>query len=307
MDRAGREGRRWRPRGRRAAWVVGVLASGAAATLGVRALLPRGEPTYGLVAILGDVTRIGPGTPVTVAGRRVGSVVYLRVRESGEGPAGFVVHLRVATAAAPAIRRDSELRLARPGILGARALEIEPGTDTAPALRPGDTLRATPPVLPGAIAAQARELADGLRALAGDAAELRDRSEAAVASLEARVRRLEEVGAELDAAAAAYRAGPGRLPEVEGRVRHALTAMDSTLAAFGERGKVAGDSLAAAAGRAAELRARIAALADGWGAESGFPARMATDSALVRALREARAEFDSLLARVRRAPLELLE
>lgn len=86
-----------------------------------------------------------------LAGREVGEVraIYRRPRGPDGAPPLVVVDCFVAAAAAPQIRRNSEIFVATPSILGEAYLEVGPTRGPAgPGITDGDTLRGVdPPVL----------------------------------------------------------------------------------------------------------------------------------------------------------------
>ena len=288
---------------RRGLVILGIVAVLAGATLVIDSILPGGRAAYELVAILPGVTGVRPGTPVTVAGWRVGSVLVVRMHEEPGSRHAFALHLAIDRAAAPMIRADSRLGVSRPGLFGPPSLEIEPGSAGAPALEHGDTIRTRPPVLPGTIPDRVSRITTGLAGLTESLDTLRSLTGVSVVNYQELVTELGRLGVELDAVAAAYRDGAAAVPDVERLI--ALADQVSAVVASGRsRWSALGDSASGPLPRITELHRRLTTIADHLTNAGGFPARLAADSALQAALHSVRAQIDSLFAEISRNPLD---
>lgn len=97
---------------------------------------------YTLITLIEDSGGLIEGSPVTLAGQRIGqiqSVEFLPV-EARRDSANIIVHFSVNENVQTQIRRDSRGVLQTQGLLGDRYLNISPGSPGYATLQPGDTL-----------------------------------------------------------------------------------------------------------------------------------------------------------------------
>lgn len=97
---------------------------------------------YTLITLIEDSGGLIEGSPVTLAGQRIGqiqSVEFLPV-EARRDSANIIVHFSVNQNVQSQIRRDSRGVLQTQGLLGDRYLNISPGSPGYATLQPGDTL-----------------------------------------------------------------------------------------------------------------------------------------------------------------------
>lgn len=102
---------------------------------------------YPLVTLLENSGGLMTGSPVTLAGQRIGQVESLEfrpVQQRGEDDANIVVRLSVNRSVRDQIRRDSRATLQTQGLLGDRFVNISPGSAGFAPLEPGDTLISLP-------------------------------------------------------------------------------------------------------------------------------------------------------------------
>lgn len=103
---------------------------------------------YPLVTLLESSGGLMSGSPVTLAGQRVGQVDEIRflpVEERGD-TANIYVRLSINESVRPQIREDSRAVLQTQGLLGDRFVNISPGSPAFPPLEPGDTIESLPPL-----------------------------------------------------------------------------------------------------------------------------------------------------------------
>lgn len=101
---------------------------------------------YPLVTLLEGSGGMIAGSPVTLAGQRVGqveSVEFIPV-ETRRGGATVRVILSINEAVQPQIRADSRAMLQTQGLLGDRFVNISPGSPNYPVLQAGDTIASLP-------------------------------------------------------------------------------------------------------------------------------------------------------------------
>ena len=89
------------------------------------------------------------GSPVRVAGVKVGKVDQIRFFEPGhkfeEEPVSIGIRLLIDRRAQEMIRRDSKFYINMAGIIGEKYIEITPGSSQAPVLEDGETVRGIDP------------------------------------------------------------------------------------------------------------------------------------------------------------------
>lgn len=117
---------------------------------------------YELKALFPNTAGLSEGSPVTLAGQRVGQVERIEFIPMGRKTGGnhVVVTLSIAQDVQDQIREDSQGRLRTQGLLGDRFVDVAPGTPEARVLQPGDTLPTVPPPELEDILATAAEVLD---------------------------------------------------------------------------------------------------------------------------------------------------
>ncbi|HEX7117990.1 MAG TPA: MlaD family protein [Longimicrobiales bacterium] len=268
--------------------------------------------TYTIVGVLPAADAVDAGTPVWIAGRPVGDVtrVELLPRETTDGER-FAATLRIPTRYSRLVRRDSDLGLARPGLLGDPVVNLMPGSSAAPALAPGDTLVARVPPGLDQVRAAADTLRRALDSLAAEGRALRSRARARAPAVDATLAALRDAGDELDALTAAYRQGPladfladtaihASLDRIRAASDEIAARADARLARLRDPALAA--SLRRLRARAATLRARADTLRAMLDEPRGFLGRWRNDPALRDAMTAVRAQLDSLIAEARSEP-----
>jgi phospholipid/cholesterol/gamma-HCH transport system substrate-binding protein len=125
---------------------------------------------YELVTLFPNAAGLTEGSPVTLAGQRVGQVKRIDFipMEQKRGGNHVALTLAVAEEVQEQIREDSQARLRTQGLLGDRFVDVAPGTPAARVLQPGDTLPSVPPPeLEDVLATAAEVLADAQRVMRG--------------------------------------------------------------------------------------------------------------------------------------------
>jgi phospholipid/cholesterol/gamma-HCH transport system substrate-binding protein len=271
-----------------------------------------------IVATLPDAPRVTTGSPVWIAGKRVGTVSAIAFRERIDDPeARVAITLEIPRRLRDQLSAGSHVRLTSARMIGEPVIDIVPGPAGAPLLPAGDTL----------FGGQAYELGDVIdRLRVARAAFTRLGAEFAALSaspalrggrLDAVQRRFAAVGLELEGLRAATGRGTlGRLladpalgasiDALSARVTQLRTVLGDRV---GERSaeltdlRSAFDRLASDADSVAGGIARVQAAAD---AAAGTLPRFAADSAVTVALRRVRAQLDSLIQEVRSNPLRFV-
>lgn len=97
---------------------------------------------YTLYTLVESASGLQEGSPVHLAGQRVGQIDEIRFLPPTQRPGGanLLMALSVDEKVAQQIRRDSRATILSLGLLGDRYVNIEPGTPRTSVLMPGDTL-----------------------------------------------------------------------------------------------------------------------------------------------------------------------
>ena len=204
------------------ALVLAVLALGGFGVVQVARRHWQWQETFHARAAFATVAGIQVGDKVHVQGIDAGVVESIVPPPRPGGPVTLV--LRLDARLRPLVRADATARIAAQGVVGAKVVEVMPGTPEAPPLAEGGTLRAEPPV----------ELADLLRETRGALRRLDAVAKAAEAGL-----------GEINAIAATIRKGEGSLGKLvrddeayralvslSSRGERTLTDLDENLAAL---------------------------------------------------------------------------
>lgn len=103
---------------------------------------------YPLVTLLESSGGLIAGSPVTLAGQRVGQVASIEFLPVGErrDSATVIARLSVNESVQSQIRGDSRVILETQGLLGDRFVNISPGSPGFEPLEPGDTIPSLPPL-----------------------------------------------------------------------------------------------------------------------------------------------------------------
>lgn len=259
------------------------------------------------------------GTPVWVAGQRVGEVAAVDFRPLTTDTSGSVViTLRVREADAALIRRNSHIQVqSGTNIIGPMVVHVLGGTPDSPPVVAGDTLLAQSQADLAATASRLSEVADMARPILDDAKTV--------------MARLDDPRGTIGAFAGAHRSGRGPLSDMQAtmsgirsmragrerspgmsdvipRAREALARADSiqTLLASptSSYGRFRRDS---SLGRAiASVSRELTALRQTFDSAGGTIMRFREDSAVSMAVTAARAEMTLLFEDIRKRPLRYL-
>lgn len=268
---------------------------------------------FTLVGVFPEAHALEAGTPVWIAGRPAGSVTRVEMLRPGSaGQDRFAATLRVRSAYARLLRRDSELTIATRGLLSRPVVQLMPGSVASPPLAPGDTLVARRPVALRQLQARTDTVRRAIESLDADGRRLDARARAGWHTVQAAVDALGAAGDEFGELAVAFDqgtlgrfAGDGTLHASLARIRASAEEIgrrvDARLARV--RDPDLAEALARLAARADTIRAHAEALEAMLESESdGFLARWQADPALRQAFAAVRAQVDSLVAEARRAP-----
>lgn len=290
-------------------------------------LLRIGQESYRIVAVFPEAPRLRPGSPVWLAGRASGQVLDVdMLPPSADTLARIAAVIEIPEDARPYIRRDSELRLGSPRLIGEPVIQLDPGSSASPILREGDTIRATVSASPMVLLAQSRTLLPAFDSLMASVQELNRRMsrQGGPASRPSFERMQREVAAariefqrftqQMQTGPMGQFAGDAEVQASIGRIRAAMTELPRAFAQARERwaGTTAGATTEARAlgpgfrgvmDHVTELRAEIGRLQTMMAQQGGFAYRMAQDTALQKAIAGTQAQLDSLIAEVKRNPL----
>lgn len=283
---------------RRGSWILGLLAAASLVVFfadEVRQELTEGPALW----ITAEQTRgLAVGSPVWLAGHRVGRVASVRVRTAGPGTDHPVlVRAVIREADADRVRADASAVLEPPGLMEPTVLSIRPGSAGAPAWDFSDTLRADPSVTTAQLRrrlGRTRVALDTLRRAEERVLELASSGGGTLALLRSdhdlrlRLRRQTDRLARLYALAGSDSSDVGllsRSPETVARLTTPVAAADS-LAGRLER---AAGRWSALDRRLASLRERARRLRTLLGEARGSAGRFLHDDALRREMEELRA------------------
>lgn len=275
-------------------------------------ILERLRPTYTVVAVLREAPGVGPGSPVWVSGRPLGSVLevgLLAARTDSISRVGVLIKL--PTGLREQLRRDSRVRITAERMVGDPILDILPGSPAAPALRPGDTIYQAERYDAAEVTARARSfqlsLDSALAELGAVQAPLQSRLEAfqrVQQQLGRAQQEYERLMADVQASPALELLGGNGAGASLQRSRATLQQVLAAVTDLRERAESTGATGNARAlmASAGDLQRSLAELDSAMRRRGGTLDRMARDSALVDAMAAARLALDSLIADARRRP-----
>lgn len=125
---------------------------------------------YEIVTLVESAAGLMEGSPVTLAGQRIGQVseiefVPIQQRRADNN---VMMLLSVNQSVQEQIRTNSTATIRSQGLLGDKLVDLEPGTTDAPVLQPGDTLRYASSMDMDDLMASAAETMDSLRLMVTD-------------------------------------------------------------------------------------------------------------------------------------------
>lgn len=223
-------------------WKVGVfvfLALAALTFLVVRAGDFYMKPGYAVEIWFDSVQGIDNGTPVKLAGVKIGEVVAINAVRNNEGQTRALVTARIENDVE--IEIDSEVRITSSGLLGERYVDILPGKPGSPAIKPGSFMEGYPPVGLQKITEGGSRLidkfqltADSINSVVADpefkaaVKSTFDKASGTFGNAEVMTKNLNEASADLKEAANSAKIILARLRDGEGTVGRLLT--DDTIA-----------------------------------------------------------------------------
>ncbi|HET9986780.1 MAG TPA: MlaD family protein [Longimicrobiales bacterium] len=272
------------------------------------------RPSYNLTAVFATAPGLREGDDVWVAGVAAGKITRIELLPPRDTTARVAISLHLERRIQSQVRRDSKARLTTVHTLGAKVLEILPGSPRARVLHEGDTVYARPPLSQAEVADRARVLLTRMDSLGASISVLSGRASARLAQY-----------ARLGAQASAAQAELASLTNTwSGGAMAELLGTTGADGAFGRLGRSTGaiaDELAAAQDRfgrfsrqlgppqqrlgtdVAELQRRLrhlrSLIEQGGG---GTLPRFRSDSALIRAIHGVQIQLDSLVAETRKNP-----
>ena len=272
-------------------------------------------PTDRLYVQMPSAAGLRSGSAVWIAGQTAGEVKRIDVLPpSFDSTRRVTVRIEVGRRYREQIRRDSEARVTTTGLMGDAVLEISPGSATQPVIAPNDTLRFRLTGSPEAALARARSLHSSLQQLVAEARTVERDAQARSAQAKRLQTQLRTLGREFEQFTLAVQDGPLNTlsdPEFQQLVRDVGRTVGELRTAFAQAAQRARATGEAAAPTLRRLTARMdtintamqelqAGMTRGGG---GFLVRAQTDSAIIKALHDARMQLDSVVAETRRNPL----
>jgi hypothetical protein len=272
--------------------------------------------TYEIVAIVKDADGIVNGSAVWVGGKEVGTVSSVAFLPAGTDTlARIALTLELPRRLQPQVREDSRVRMTSARLIGARAVDIVPGSNEAQMLAAGDTLDQGTRMNVDMLTSRAKAVRLGfdtvfteMMALAPTAGLRLEDTRRAFAALDVAALEVRQLrGAIVASPGVALMADTAFTAALDRTRSHAIE-LPAMLARLRDGAGPATDVAAALSrlqARADSLSAQLDAIAALVGPNSSL-SRFQHDSALVRALNSARTELDSLIAEARRNPLRFV-
>lgn len=280
---------------------------------------------YTLVTLFPNAAGLDEGSPVTLAGQRVGQVERIDFIPMGRKTGGnhVVLTLAVAQEVRDQIREDSQARLRTQGLLGDRFVDVAPGTPEARVLQPGDTLPSVPPPELEDILATAAEVLDQTHVLVRSMYAITSRLERGEGTLGLLLTendlyvRLEAGAAQLETALREVNRMEGTLgrlirdPALYDQLDRAIARMDSigALLLHGEgtlglllRSDSLYRGLLATVGRADTALMGLSGMVNGVNGQQGALGRLLTDPALYDEMLRAVLDLQRLINDIRANP-----
>lgn len=272
------------------------------------------RPSYDLTAVFATAPGLREGDDVWVAGVVAGKITRIELVPPRDSNARVAAALHLERRIQSQVRRDSEARLTTVHILGAKVLEILPGSPRARVLQEGDTVYVRPPLLQAEVADRARVLLarmDTLRAsvdvLSGPARVRMAQYARLAAQASAAQAELASLTDTWSGGAMAELLGTTGADGAFGRLGHATGAIAAQLGTaqdrFGRFSRQLGPSQQRLGTDVAELQRRLrhlqSLIEQGGG---GTLPRFRSDSALIRAIHGVQIQLDSLVAESKKNP-----
>lgn len=293
--------------------MAGVIALGTVIFF-IPAWLKLLHPAIEVVAVMADAGALKKGAPVWIAGHEVGTVDLVDVRGLNVDSAErMAVHLRIPKKYAENIRQDSRVRITTQRMIGNPLVDVLPGSPTQPPIHDHDTIHAR---VGGTIAG----LLNKSVALTAEFHSMFIESGKFQKTAGRRARDLTRLNANFTATneqfhklMATLQTSPMRSltdPQWRTIMNHLMaTSKELREALHGatERARKANSdalpSLERLRARADTITAQVAALRALTNNGNGFMARAQKDSAIVKGIREAQVQLDSLMVESKRNPL----
>jgi phospholipid/cholesterol/gamma-HCH transport system substrate-binding protein len=283
---------------------------------------------YTLVTLLESSGGLMSGSPVTLAGQRVGQVdeiEFLPVAERNDS-ANIFVRLSINENVREQIRRDSRAVLQTQGLLGDRFVDISPGSAAAPALEPGDTILSLAPLDYESVLRSAATTMEHVQDVVGDLRGITDGLAQGRGTLGALLNdeilydRMTTATTELAGLLRAVNRSDGTMarvirdPELYHRMNSTLARLDSLGAAVmdgqGSLGRLINDDelytgLVGVVGRADSTLAGVEGFVAGASQAEGSLARLIEDPALYDELLKTIVDLQTLIQAIREDPSAL--
>lgn len=283
---------------------------------------------YPLVTLVESSGGLIAGSPVTLAGQRVGQVdaiEFLPVDERRDS-ANILVRLSVNQDVQSQIRTDSRAVLQTQGLLGDRFVDISPGSSAYQPLEPGDTIRSLPALDYESVLRTAATTMDEVEGVIVDLRTLTQRLASGEGTLGALLtddllyQRMTAATSELSGLLQGINRSDGTMariirdPELYHRMNSALARLDSlgavALGGQGSLGRMIHDDslyegLLGAVGRADSTLAGVEELLAGVSEGEGALQRMLEDPELYDQLLKTIVDLQSLIQSIREDPSAL--
>ena len=266
--------------------------------------------TYTLVAVFHNGAGLRKGTPIWLAGKKVGTVTKVAF-----GPyihdtlPNIAVTLRVPREQQALIRRDSDVRITTARAIGDPLIAISPGSLALPMLEENDTLVARPkPTLDDAFRAFGLMRA-AFDSLQKDKRQLLPLAAARQQQLARAMTGLGLAQVEFQTLTANFAAGSAQIlndPRLREHFAHLAATTKLLAPAFQQAGaRYTNPEMRAAFARVQTRSSALSAQLDSLAGilNNGTLSRFVRDSAIMKAMHQAQLELDSLMAETKRNPM----
>ena len=272
-------------------------------------------PMVTLHVLMPSAAGLRNGSLVWIAGQTVGEVEEIQVRPpDADSMERVLVSAQVERKHLEHIRHDSKPRITSFRMIGDPVLDITPGTPGRPELQENDTLRMRPVASPLAAMEHAKRLQASLQGLLAESRTLATQTRNHPARAGKLNAQLASAARELRAFTISVQEGPVNMlsdPELKRVVSSLGASIGELRRSFVQAAERARSARADAepalrrlAARADSISTQIATLQNAIAnSGGGLLVRAQTDTAIVKALHEAQAQMDSLIAETKRNPL----
>lgn len=270
-------------------------------------------PTDSLVVLMPSAAGLRPGAEVWIAGKPVGEVASIEVRPPDvDSLRRVAVRVQVQRRYLDHIRRDSQARVTSFRVIGDPVLDITPGSPAAAAIAAGDSLLMRASGSAAGTMARARSLHDNLQLLLADTRTLATPARERGRQLTSLLGHLDVTKREFEAFTEAMQSGPinvlsdPQFNRIMGSLGSTVSELQASFSRAAARARNARSEAAPAldrlAARADTISRELNQLQTAVSGGGGLLIRAQTDSSIIKGLRRAQLQLDSLIAETKREP-----